>query len=98
MSFNMFGSGGGAGPVLGQNQTINPNNIAMAEQELDMITDTFNRIVDVCHSKCIKNKYIDGELTKGESVCIDRCVSKFFTVNKTVGEKLMAQQQQMQQK
>ncbi|RKP26314.1 mitochondrial import inner membrane translocase subunit TIM10 [Syncephalis pseudoplumigaleata] len=92
----MFGGNTGAGSALGQSQGINPNNIAMAEQELDMLTDTFNRIVDVCHTKCIKNKYPDGELTKGESVCIDRCVSKFFALNKTVGEKLMAQQQEMQ--
>ncbi|KAI9593655.1 Tim10/DDP family zinc finger-domain-containing protein [Syncephalis fuscata] len=94
----MFGGGAGAGgPALAQSQSINPNNIAMAEQEIDMITDTFNRIVDVCHAKCIKNRYVDEELTKGESVCADRCVSKFFAVNKKVGEKLMAQQQQQQQ-
>ena len=27
-------------------------------------------------------------MNKGESVCIDRCVAKFFEVNKKVGEKL----------
>lgn len=35
MSF--FGGG-----MQGQ-QTVNPQNIAMAEQELDMVTDLFNR-------------------------------------------------------
>ena len=29
-------------------------------------------------------------MNKGESVCIDRCVGKFFEVNKRVGEKLQA--------
>jgi mitochondrial import inner membrane translocase subunit TIM10 len=29
-------------------------------------------------------------LNKGESVCIDRCVAKYFEVNKKVGEKLQA--------
>lgn len=29
-------------------------------------------------------------MNKGESVCIDRCVAKFFEVNKKVGEKLQA--------
>ncbi len=31
---------------------------------------------------------MEGDLNKGESVCIDRCVAKFFEVNKKVGEKL----------
>jgi len=39
MSF--FGGGG-----LQQNQqTINPQNIALAEQELEMVTDLFNRYI-----------------------------------------------------
>ena len=43
-----------------------------------------------CHAKCISSRYAEGDLNKGESVCIDRCVSKFFEVNKKVGEKLQA--------
>ncbi|OMJ26471.1 Mitochondrial import inner membrane translocase subunit tim10 [Smittium culicis] len=62
--------------------------LAAAEQEMDMISDLFNRLSDACHKKCIINKYPDGDLTKGESVCIDRCVSKFFQVNKEVGDVL----------
>ncbi|GBE78135.1 Mitochondrial import inner membrane translocase subunit TIM10 [Sparassis crispa] len=60
----------------------------MAVQELDMITDVFNRLVSSCHAKCISPRYAEGDLNKGESVCIDRCVAKFFEVNKKVGEKL----------
>lgn len=41
-----------------------------------------------CHSKCIGTRYSEGDLNKGESVCIDRCVAKFFEVNKKVGEKM----------
>jgi import inner membrane translocase subunit TIM10 len=41
-----------------------------------------------CHSKCINQRYLDGELSKGESVCVDRCVAKFFDANKKMGEKL----------
>lgn len=41
-----------------------------------------------CHAKCITPRYAEGDLNKGESVCIDRCVAKFFEVNKKVGEKL----------
>jgi len=54
---------------------------------------TFSKLTNSyrsCHSKCISQRYIDGELNKGESVCIDRCVSKFNEVQKKVGEKLQA--------
>lgn len=37
-----------------------------------------------CHSKCVSPRYAEPDLNKGESVCIDRCVSKFFEVNKKV--------------
>ena len=43
-----------------------------------------------CHAKCISTRYAEGDLNKGESVCIDRCVAKFFEVNKKVGEKMQA--------
>ncbi|KAG6866811.1 hypothetical protein C0991_008747 [Blastosporella zonata] len=33
-------------------------------------------------------RYAEGDLNKGESVCIDRCVAKFTEVQKKVGEKL----------
>lgn len=31
---------------------------------------------------------MEGDLLKGESVCIDRCVAKYFEVNKKVGERM----------
>ena len=43
-----------------------------------------------CHNKCIGQRYAEGDLNKGESVCIDRCVAKFNEVQKKVGEKLQA--------
>ena len=43
-----------------------------------------------CHTKCISTRYSEGDLNKGESVCIDRCVAKFFEANKKVGERLQA--------
>lgn len=33
---------------------------------------------------------MEGDLNKGESVCIDRCVAKYFEANKKVGERLQA--------
>ncbi|KAI8917690.1 hypothetical protein PhCBS80983_g04908 [Powellomyces hirtus] len=72
-------------------------NMSMAEQELEMVTTLFNNIVDSCHTKCIATRYHDNELNKGESVCIDRCVAKYFEVNMKVGQKLTAQANQGQQ-
>jgi mitochondrial import inner membrane translocase subunit TIM10 len=43
-----------------------------------------------CHAKCISTRYTEGDLNKGESVCIDRCVAKFFEANKKVGERLQS--------
>ncbi|KAH7921959.1 hypothetical protein BV22DRAFT_1038020 [Leucogyrophana mollusca] len=80
MSFLRGGSTPGGG--------VNHERMEMAINEIEMITDVFNRIVGSCHSKCISTRYAEGDLNKGESVCIDRCVAKFFEVNKKVGEKM----------
>ncbi|KAH0838573.1 Tim10/DDP family zinc finger-domain-containing protein [Lanmaoa asiatica] len=69
---------------------VNHERIEMAINEIDMVSDVFNRIVASCHSKCISPRYAEGDLNKGESVCIDRCVAKFFEVNKKVGEKMQS--------
>lgn len=37
-----------------------------------MITDVFNRLVSSCHAKCISTRYLEPDLNKGESVCVDR--------------------------
>ncbi|KAI8384626.1 Tim10/DDP family zinc finger-domain-containing protein [Radiomyces spectabilis] len=75
-------------------QAVNPQNIAMAEQELEMVTDLFNRIVDSCNQKCISREYVDNDLTAPESSCIDNCVAKFFEVNNSVGQKMQKMGQQ----
>jgi len=82
MSFLSGGSKPGA--------AVNSDRMEMAVQELDMITDVFNRLVSSCHNKCVSPRYAEPDLNKGESVCIDRCVAKFFEVNKKVGEKLQS--------
>ncbi|WVW84817.1 mitochondrial import inner membrane translocase subunit TIM10 [Kwoniella bestiolae CBS 10118] len=84
--------GGGNRSVEG---SVDPAKIEMAVAELDMITDVFNRLVNSCHAKCISqnpsnHRYVEGDLLKGESVCIDRCTAKFFEVNKKVGERMSA--------
>ncbi|KAG1469821.1 hypothetical protein G6F56_003037 [Rhizopus delemar] len=84
----------GGGNMQSRQQSINPQNIALAEQELEMVTDLFNRIADSCHKKCISSEYNQADLSQGESVCIDRCVAKFIDVNTKVGEKMQQMGQQ----
>ncbi|KAJ2008604.1 protein transporter tim10 [Coemansia thaxteri] len=79
---------GGMGGGMGQPQ-MDPNaQLAAAEQEMEMVTDMFARLGDLCYRKCLIQRYSDEELTKAESVCTDRCVSKYFQVNREVSEKL----------
>jgi len=66
---------------LGGAKPSSAQKIAAAEQELEMVTDMFNRLSNSCTKKCIPTDYREGELNKGEGVCLDRCVSKFFEVN-----------------
>jgi hypothetical protein len=55
-----------------------------------------NRLVDTCTKKCIPPQYREADLNKGESVCLDRCVSKFFEVNVKVSEKMQGEAQAKQ--
>ena len=60
-----------------------------------------------CQQKCVGSHYKEGDLTKGESVCLDRCVAKYLDVHEKLGkvltqmtqqdEKQLQQQQQQQQ-
>ncbi|KAI9356211.1 hypothetical protein DFJ73DRAFT_606606, partial [Zopfochytrium polystomum] len=46
-----------------------------------------SRLIANCHAKCVSPQYhTDGELNKGESVCLDRCVNKFMLTNTLVGK------------
>jgi import inner membrane translocase subunit TIM10 len=51
------------------------------------------RLVQSCSKKCVDTTYREGDLNKGESVCLDRCVSKFFEVNVKVSEKMQGEAQ-----
>ncbi|MCJ1241735.1 protein transporter tim10 [Varicellaria rhodocarpa] len=72
-------------------QLSSAEKIAAAESEIEMISDMFNRLTQSCTKKCIPPDYREGDLNKGESVCLDRCVSKFFEVNLKVSEKMQSE-------
>lgn len=62
----------------------------MAEIEMDMMTDMFNKIAANCHKKCISSKYREPDLSKGEAICLDRCVAKWTEIHEKIGHKLVA--------
>ncbi|KAI9505428.1 protein transporter tim10 [Coemansia spiralis] len=78
------------GSMPGMNAAqMDPNaQLAAAEQEMEMVTEMFANLGELCKQKCIIQRYHDEELSKAESVCIDRCVSKYFQVNRVVNDKL----------
>ncbi|KAI8336627.1 Tim10/DDP family zinc finger-domain-containing protein [Chlamydoabsidia padenii] len=87
---------------------VNPDNLVIAEQQVDAFMELYNRIIDNCQTKCIPPHYREPDLHKGEMVCVDRCVAKYFAFQRVLGEKLQKkypdmiptndiQQQQQQQ-
>ncbi|VDD74887.1 unnamed protein product [Mesocestoides corti] len=46
--------------------------------EIEMMQKVFSNMTKSCLQKCIPPRYQDGELSKGESVCLDRCAAKFM--------------------
>ncbi|KAL1954593.1 hypothetical protein VTO42DRAFT_888 [Malbranchea cinnamomea] len=79
----------------GRPQLSSEEKISRAEMEVEMITDMVTRLSNACMKKCIPPDYREGDLNKGESVCIDRCVAKFFEVNMKVTEKMQQMQGQV---
>ncbi|CDU26150.1 probable MRS11-subunit of the Tim22-complex [Sporisorium scitamineum] len=92
---SLFGLGGSSSGAAG-NAAVSSAQIEAATAELEMVTDVFNRLVSSCHAKCISTRYAEPDLNKGESICIDRCVSKFFAVNGKVNELMQSMGQAAQ--
>lgn len=63
---------------------------------LVLCADSLPSLVATCTKKCIPPTYREADLNKGESVCLDRCVSKFFEVNVKVSEKMQGEAAQAQ--
>lgn len=58
--------------------------------EIEMMSDMYNRMTNSCHQKCIPPKYSEPDLSKGEGICLDRCVAKYLEVHERLGKKLTA--------
>ncbi|KAI9171658.1 mitochondrial import inner membrane translocase subunit TIM10 [Paramyrothecium foliicola] len=78
---------------LGRPQMTSEQKIASVESEMRIMADTYNRLRNQCQKKCIPTDYREGELNKGESVCLDRCTAKFLEASVKISE-IMQQQNQ----
>ncbi|EYC36216.1 hypothetical protein Y032_0921g3050 [Ancylostoma ceylanicum] len=65
----------------------------VAELEMEMMSDMYRRMTTACQEKCISNTFKEGELTKGEAVCLDRCVAKYLDVHEKLGKRLTTMSQ-----
>ncbi|EFW98559.1 mitochondrial intermembrane space translocase subunit [Grosmannia clavigera kw1407] len=79
---------------IGRPQPTSAEKIAAVEAEMKMMADMHNRLVKNCTAKCVPGEYREGELNKGESVCLDRCAAKFFSVHMTISEQMQKEAQQ----
>ncbi|RKU44609.1 protein transporter tim10 [Coniochaeta pulveracea] len=73
---------------MGRPQPTSAEKIAAVEQNMKLMADMHNRMIAMCSQKCVPKDYREGELNKGESVCLDRCASKFFEAHQIVSQQL----------
>lgn len=67
--------------------------MALAQLEFESLSLLFDKMMTTCKAKCIPPRYGEEELNKGETVCIDRCASKYFRTNLMVGQFMRDQNQ-----
>lgn len=101
---NPFASpGGGAGvpeglarAQLDQQLQEQRAQVFAAKLEFQMSREAQRKMLDVCFRRCITT-WQEPELTKGEGLCTDRCVSKFFKVLEIVNARQAAIMEKMQE-
>lgn len=54
-------------------------------------------MTNACKTKCVPPKYKESDLSKGEGVCLDRCVAKYMEIHERVGKKLSSATMQNQE-
>ncbi|KAI5949860.1 TIM12 [Candida jiufengensis] len=70
---------------------VDPEKIKLADIQFQAMSYTFNKLLVRCEQKCLVHEYGEGELSKGESECIDRCVTKYVKANLIIGEHFQKQ-------
>lgn len=79
------------------NNSISPQGVSgerlqLAEFQYDGLNGLLETIRKRCNQKCIPLDYGEGDLTKGEGECTNRCVSKFMQGHRTIGNFVEANQ------
>ncbi|KAK3938931.1 mitochondrial import inner membrane translocase subunit tim-10 [Diplogelasinospora grovesii] len=81
---------------FGRPQPTSAEKIAAVENELKVVAEMHSRMVKICTLKCIDKTYREGELAKGEAVCLDRCAAKFFEAHQKISDQLQKETQAQQ--
>ncbi|KAH8174494.1 tim10/DDP family zinc finger domain-containing protein [Sarocladium implicatum] len=80
---------------MGRQQPTSEQKIAAVEGEMRMMADTYSRLQNMCQKKCIPSDYREGELNKGEGVCLDRCTTKYLDTSMKVSDEMQKHGQAM---
>lgn len=73
---------------LGCRRARNGNDVRYVQVVIFCYCDLINyrRMTNACQQKCVSSHYKEGDLTKGEAVCLDRCVAKYLDVHERLGK------------
>eukprot|EP01117_Protostelium_nocturnum_P000414 TRINITY_DN1047_c0_g2_i1.p2 TRINITY_DN1047_c0_g2~~TRINITY_DN1047_c0_g2_i1.p2 ORF type:complete len:162 (+),score=43.22 TRINITY_DN1047_c0_g2_i1:53-538(+) len=58
----------------------------------EILMDSYHRMTDQCFRKCVSS-FVEPELGKGESACIDRCVKKYIETSLLLDERVRETEQ-----
>ncbi|CAM9953512.1 unnamed protein product [Choristocarpus tenellus] len=73
-----------------------PTPMDMAKQEMEMYSDLFAKMSNVCFKKCVLKMTGESDLSVGEMSCVDRCVGKYMEAQEQVGGILKRAEENMQ--
>ncbi|CAM9413634.1 unnamed protein product [Discosporangium mesarthrocarpum] len=73
-----------------------PSTVDLAKQEMEMYSDLFAKMSNLCFKKCVVKMAGEADLTVGEMTCVDRCVAKYMETQEKVGVILKKAEEGMQ--
>lgn len=66
-------------------QGVSSQRMELAEFQYDGLNGLLETIRKRCAEKCIPLDYGEGDITKGEGECTNRCVAKFMQGHRVIG-------------